>query len=137
MKKENLKYLIIATISLAAFVLWTVLVCIVDVRAIGPSGSAVGFATVNGAFHSLTGTNMTLYILTDVMSLIPFGFVAGFAIFGLAQWIKRRKLSLVDRDILILGGFYVVVIAVYAFFEMIVINYRPVLIEGALEASYP
>ena len=30
-----------------------------------------------------------------------------------------------------------IVIAVYIVFEMVVINYRPILIEGQLEASYP
>lgn len=42
-----------------------------------------------------------------------------------------------DRSILILGGFYLVVMAAFLFFEKFVVNYRPVLIEGALEASYP
>lgn len=36
-----------------------------------------------------------------------------------------------------LGIYYVVVIFGYLIFEMIPINYRPILIEGILEASYP
>ena len=40
-------------------------------------------------------------------------------------------------DILLLGVYYVLVIACYLIFEMIPVNYRPVLIEGRLEASYP
>jgi undecaprenyl-diphosphatase len=43
----------------------------------------------------------------------------------------------VDYNVLVLGGFYIVTIAVYLFFEQVVINYRPVLIDGNLEASYP
>lgn len=42
-----------------------------------------------------------------------------------------------DTDILVLGGFYILVMAAYVFFEIVVINYRPVLIQGYLEASYP
>ena len=42
-----------------------------------------------------------------------------------------------DRSILVLGGFYIVVMAMYLLFEEVVINYRPVLIDGNLEASYP
>ena len=61
----------------------------------------------------------------------------GFALFGFIQWIKRKRILKVDYSILVLGGFYVLVIAMYIFFEMFVVNYRPILINGILEASYP
>lgn len=137
MKNRKHRELCIALCLLAAFVLWTALVRLTDVQAIGPRGSAVGFATVNKAFHDLTGVHMPLYIITDWLGLVPIGVAMGFAILGLAQWIKRKRLLQVDRSILALGGFYLAVIAVYVFFEMVVVNYRPVLIDGFLEASYP
>ena len=68
---------------------------------------------------------------------MPIGFAFGFAVLGLVQWIKRKSILKVDRSILTLGGFYIVVMAVYILFEIVVINYRPVLINGYLEASYP
>lgn len=137
MKQETQKNFRIAMCLMAAFALWTAAVGFVDVQAIGPQGSAVGFATLNGFFHNLTGVHMSLYLITDWLSLIPLGFVPGFALLGLVQWIKRRKLLNVDYSILVLGGFYVVVMAVFVLFELFVVNYRPVLIGGQLEASYP
>ena len=137
MKKENQKKCYGAVCFLTAFVLWTAAVRTVDVKAIGPQGSMVGFAAVNRYVHSLTGVHMSLYTLTDWLSLIPLGFVMGFALLGLGQWIKRKRLLKVDRSILILGGFYLVVMAAFLFFEKFVVNYRPVLIDGQLEASYP
>ena len=119
------------------FVLWTVLLCFVDVRAIGPRESSVGLATLNGYVHNLTGVNMSLYVITDWLGLVPIGVAFGFAVLGLVQWIKRKSLLKVDRSILILGGFYIIVMAVYILFEILVINYRPTLINGYLEASYP
>lgn len=80
---------------------------------------------------------MLLYTITDWLGLVPLCFVLGFAILGLVQLVKRRSLLKVDYSILVLGGFYLIVMAAYLFFEIFVINYRPVLIEGYLEASYP
>ena len=131
------KYLYISIFSLAAFVLWTLLLRLVDVRAIGPEGSSVGFSALNGFIHEKIGVNMYLYDITDWLGLVPIGVALGFAILGLIQLIKRKSLLRVDRSILALGVFYIIVVAVYLFFEIVVINYRPVLIEGCLEASYP
>lgn len=122
---------------LAGFLLWTAAICLVDVRAIGPQGSSVGFAGINGFVHHLTGVHFGLYHITDWLGLVPIFVCAGFGVLGLVQWIRRKRLRKVDLDLLILGGFYIVVIAAYLFFESVVINYRPVLINGYLEASYP
>ena len=133
----NKKKFCIALGLLAGFALWTVAVRLIDVQIIGPRGSAVGFAALNGFVHNLTGTHMTLYVITDWLGLVPVAFGIGFALLGLAQWIKRKSILKVDRSILILGGFYIVTLAAYLFFESYVVNYRPVLIGGYLEASYP
>ena len=122
---------------LTAFILWTTAISLIDVQPIGPRGSIVGFATLNGFVHNLTGTHMTLYVITDWLGLVPVAFGFGFAALGLAQWIKRKSILKVDGSILMLGGFYIVTLAAYLFFESYVVNYRPVLIEGYLEASYP
>ena len=137
MKKQNQKNLYVAVCMLVLFVLWTVAVRLIDIKAIGPQGSTVGFATLNLLVHKFTGVHMSLYTITDWLGIVPFVFVIGFGILGLVQWIKRKHLLKVDYSILVLGGFYIIVMAVYVLFEMLVVNYRPVLIGGILEASYP
>ena len=135
MKKQNdFRY---AICTLIAFFLWTAAICLVDVQAIGPQGSSVGLATINRFVHNFTGVHMPLYTITDWLGLVPFGVVIGFALLGFVQWIKRKHLLKVDCNILVLGGFYIIVMVVYVLFEMFVVNYRPVLINGVLEASYP
>ena len=80
---------------------------------------------------------MDLYTITDWLGLVPVVFVLGFGFLGLIQWIKRKSITKVDFDILVLGVIYIIVIGAYLFFEMFPVNFRPVLIEGYLEASYP
>lgn len=122
---------------LMAFILWTALIRTVDVRAIGPEGTQVGFAALNGWFHQMTGVHWTIYTVTDWLGLAPILICAVFGVLGLIQWIKRKHLLKVDADILLLGVYYILVILGYLLFEMIPINYRPVLVAGYLEASYP
>ena len=119
------------------FVVWTALVLLVEKKPIGPLDSLVGFASLNGWFHSFIGVHMWLYNLTDLLGIIPFTVAFFFAALGLIQLIKRKSLLKVDFDILMLGIYYLCVIFTYVHFEIIVINYRPVLVEGALEVSYP
>ena len=83
MKKRNFTLLWFALSFLAAFALWTVLVRLVDVQPIGPEGSRIGFAAMNGAFHDLTGVHWTLYTITDWMGLLPIAIALGFAVLGL------------------------------------------------------
>ena len=137
MKKKQGVSLFVGIALFMVFVLWTVLVATVDKSPIGPNESNVGFSTLNGFVYRAIGCNMTLYTITDWLGLVPILVALGFAVLGLVQLIKRKSIKRVDCSIIFLGVFYIAVIAVYIFFEFVVINYRPVLIEGKLEASYP
>ena len=120
-----------------AFIVWTAMVVMVDVQSLGQNGTNIGFATWNLWFHQLTGVHMTIYNITDWLGLVPILVCVCFCGLGLVQLIQRRSLLKVDKDIIVLGIYYVVVIAAFVLFEMIPINYRPILIEGVMEASYP
>ena len=135
--KRNRTHFLLPGLLLGAFLLWTAGVCLVDVRPIGPLGSAVGFAGLNGWFHSLTGVHWWLYELTDLLGLATLGICGIYGLQGLCQWVKRKSIRLVDGELLALGGFYLTVLALLFLFELLAVNYRPVLIEGRLEASYP
>ena len=137
MKKNGIKRFCPGILLLALFLLWTVAVKTVDVKQAGETATLVGFATLNSRFHSLTGVHMWIYELTDLLSVIPLGVCALFGLLGALQLIRRRSLREVDRDILLLGIYYVVVIGAFFLFEVFPVNFRPIFIEGKLEASYP
>ena len=133
-KNQNL---LAGILLLVGFAVWSFLIQEVDVQPIGPNGSSVGFAALNGWFHQLTGVHWMLYTLTDWLGLVPICVCLIFAGAGFVQLVQRKSLFKVDLDIILLGAYYVLVIFGYLLFEMMPINYRPVLIEGFLEASYP
>lgn len=137
MEKKNFKNLYLSVLYLSLFSLWTYLLNVVDIKAIGPNGSFVGFSWLNGLFLKTFGVHFTLYFITDWLGLVAVFFMFMFAFLGLIQWIKRKNILRVDFSLLVLGGFYLLLLGVYLLFEKLAINYRPVLINNFLEASYP
>ena len=122
---------------LALFVIYTVSLTVVDLQPIGPQGSWVAYAGLNKAVHELFGVHMILYHITDWAGVVAIFVAVAFAVLGLIQWIQRKHILKVDSNLLALGVFYIVVFGVFVFFEYRMINRRPVLINGYLEASYP
>lgn len=127
----------ITIVLLVISIIYTILVKTIDVSAIGPEGSSVGFSTINGYMRDLIGYNDIWYKVTKYLGLLPFLIVAFYGLIGLKQLLERRNLFLVDKKILLLGCFYIALGLIYVFFEKVIINYRPFLQEGVLEASYP
>ena len=127
---RNKRSFIFSGILFLLFIIFTVVVKIVDVHSIGPEGSLVGLATINNSFKDVLPLNETIYKVSEVLGYISLLIVAMYGIIGIKQLIERKSLFKVDRNILLL------VAIVYVIFEFVVINYRPVLLDG-LEASYP
>ena len=137
MKQSGKRNMFVGITLIMTFFIWTVLILMIDVQPLGQNGSNIGFATFNIWFHKLTGVHMDIYTITDWLGLVPVFVCMLFGGVGLLQLIQRKSLFKVDFDIIVLGIYYIVVILGYLVFEVIPINYRPILIEGIMEASYP
>lgn len=135
--KENKKFIIISAILFVVFAVFTYLVKTVDVQAIGPQNSEVGFAKLNGAVANAIGYNDFFYSLSEVLGYLAIGTVLIFGLFGVMQLFIRKGIGKVDKDLFVLLGLYVLCLLIYVVFEKVIINYRPVILEEGLEASYP
>ena len=136
MKQAN-KKLLCSIFTTILFIVYTILVKVVDVKSVPTTSTFVGFGTLNLWFHQLTKENLFLYQLGDWLSIIPLLICAVYAMIGCFQLIKRKSILKVDYQLLILGFYYVLLLGIYLLFEVIPINYRPILINGVLEVSYP
>ena len=137
---------ILAAAMCLCFIGWTAAVSLVDVQAIGPEGSRVGMAALNAWARRVTGVDAAeggmrpfWYKLTNYLGYASLLVALLFALSGLCQLVRRRGLARMDRELLTLGLFYVLLLGCYALFEKVIVNYRPVIItpEDGLEASYP
>lgn len=134
-----MKRMIGALVFGALFLAEIVLLKRYDVAAIGPAGTEVGFSHLNQRVHDMTGVNMLWYNITDYIGYGAIAICLVFAVVGLVQLIQRRSLLKVDKEILALGGLFAVTIGFYVLFEKVVINCRPILMEGETtpEPSFP
>ena len=141
MKKSTLLYSVSAVLF-AIFVAFTVIVAfcgkatVIYDEAAGISAE-IGLAGLNQSVFNALGTSDLWYEFTEFAGIIALVCAGIFALIGLGQLAKRKSVWAVDREILLLALLYALVAIFYVLFEIIVINYRPILIDGVLEASYP
>lgn len=133
------KYALTAGISGLLFAALIILIRLVDVQAIGPDGTRIGLSHLNWFVFEMLGVHLFWYEITDWLGIAAIGTALLFAVVGLAQWVKRKSIWKVDREILALGGLYLIVIGLYVLFELLIVNYRPIIMPGSIhpEASFP
>lgn len=128
---------IMAGVVLLISIIFTILVSTVDVQPSGISGTNLGFSTINHSVFDSIGTNDAIYLATEILGYIFIIPAAFFAVLGIIQLIKRKNFKKVDLHFYALLGLYIAIAATYVFFELVAVNYRPILIDGKAEASYP
>ncbi len=137
MTKKAKCFFSLAAICLVLFCCLILVLKVADVQAIGPEDSKIGLATLNGAYRDAVGVNDTLYQISELLGLLALAAVAFFGALAGFQLICRRSFKKVDGDLYVLGLLYILTLGAYIFFEICIINYRPVLVEGVLEAAFP
>lgn len=126
-----------AVLFTALSLIYTLMVKFINVEAIGPQESSVGFAFINGPVAKALEVSLSWYEVSEVLGYLALGLAALMGVIGLWQWISRKSLLKVDPEILALGILYACTIALYVLFDKVAVNYRPVLENGILEPSYP
>lgn len=136
-RNNNKRNIIISSILVFMAILFTILAKVIDIKPVGLDNTNLGFSTINKYVFDLLGTSNLWYVITKYLGIIAILIICIYGLIGIIQLIKRKSLLKVDKEIIILGIFYVIVMMIYVFFEKVIINYRPVLEDGLLEASYP
>ena len=136
MKNKKIS-LIFSSVLILLAVTFTILVKTVDVKPVGANNTNIGFSGLNMFIFNAIGVNNLWYKITDLLGFVPIVIAISYVVIGIVQLIKRKSFLKIDKEIVILGIFYIVLVCIYVLFEKVVINFRPILIDGMLEASYP
>lgn len=135
---KKIRYLIIPSLILVAFIIWTILVKTVDVRYINGIGF-LGFYQLNTDINfkiQLMDTKL-FHVLSNILLYASMLTVLPFAILGVVELIKRKSLAKVDRILYILLGSYAAIVIFYFVFELVKINFSPLSTPEDLKPSYP
>ncbi len=136
MKPSN-RYLLATGVVALLFVALLVILLTVDVAPIGPLGSEVGLSGMNAAVRDAIGTSDVWYTITEVLGIASLFGMGAFAVLGVWQLCTRKRFCRVDSDLYLLAALYTLLALCYLLFEVWVVNYRPILTDGALAASFP
>ncbi len=128
-KRQKL-WLILGIASFVCFVIFTLLVAFVDV-------DQVGLSKINHFFWQHCGRHEIWERITDYLGYALILSLVGILAWQIWQWIQRKSLRKIDQNLLLFDLICVALVAVYFFFEIVVINYRPLLDHGEAKASYP
>ncbi|MBP5428299.1 MAG: phosphatase PAP2 family protein [Clostridia bacterium] len=135
--KKNWKPLVGAAFLLL-FVILIALLKTVDVEINAETGKEIGLSSVNFAVRDAVGEHYRLYDLTQYLGYFAILLAAGFAVWaGVRVLYFRFSFRKAGIDFLVLGGLYLVTVLFYVLFEIAVVNYRPILLDGKAEASFP
>lgn len=142
--KTRIKLILMIIAGICSAV-WLAIVKTVDVGIVGPRDCKVGLSLINSSFHDLwhyddaLKYNKLWYNVTQYLGYLALGCAAILGLIGLVQLIKRKNLWKVDKCIIAAGVLYIITIGLYVFFELVVINYRPIIMPDDTEpaASFP
>ncbi len=124
-------WLVFSICLLVAFVAFTLIVAFVDVN------DGVGLSHLNHPIWQRCGKSEIWETITDwlgYLTILALLFCVGMQIW---QWMRRKSLQKVDWNLIVLDIVCAGLVAVYVFFEFVVVNYRPMLENGVAKASYP
>ena len=132
-------YLLVPSILLVVFVVFTILVKTVDVAYVIPGNYKIGFESFNFKLQNKVlelGRQAPMKKLSDILLYISIASCLIYAAIGVYQLIKTKSFFKVNYRLYMLALTYVSIVVIYFLFEILKVNYSPYLVEG-LKPSYP
>lgn len=137
MKKINKDFLN-SIILFVAFIAYTITASRVDVGPIGPNESKVGLSTINHFFIVVFPWNELFHNISTVLGYIIIAMAFGFFIYTIIDIVKKKSLKKADAGLIALMVYFALIVGIYILFDkVLIINYRPVILNVVLEPSYP
>ena len=117
------------------FVIFTLTVKWVDVQTDGTQN--MGWATVNFWWRDVIGVQRAWHVISNIMAAVTFAAVGGLMIWQIVAAVRGGGFRHLARHWWVLDAVLLALCVCYLCFQVVVINYRPILRHGVVEAAYP
>ena len=137
--RKKLKYSIIILGIIGLVNLFFVfLLKVANVKLTGTYNTSIGLGSINLKLRDLIGTSKAFDIISTIILVIAFLIVAAEIALAIYELVKRKDIEKLDNEIWALSVTYAALAFIFAVFNYaLIINVRPVVIDGKLESSYP
>ena len=137
MNKKNIINFSITAGLFVIFAIFTILVKFVDTSLVVATNTKIGFSSINKPIFEALGTSDAWGTISLILFVVAGLIVLTLAVIGIKEWFANKQLSKVNHKILFLLGLYTLTVIFYFLFEILAVNYRPLLDEGLVKLSYP
>ena len=117
-------------------IIFTIMVVNFDVAPSGIFGTDLGFSTLNLAVFDIIGTHLALAKIADILGYIALLIAIVYGVYSLVCVIKKRSLK-IPSELYIFMAYLFITVLIYIIFTRVTLNYRPIIYEGSMEASFP
>lgn len=136
MKKHIINFSITAALFVV-FAVFTIIAKFVDTSLVLTTNTKIGLSSINKPIFDSIKISDAWGTVSTVLFLVAALVALALIVIGVKEFIKTKQLSKVNHKILFLIGLYMLTVFFYFLFEILIVNYRPLLDEGLAKASYP
>lgn len=136
MKKHIINFSITAALFVL-FAVFTIIAKFVDTSLVLTTNTKIGLSSINKPIFNSIKISDAWGTVSTVLFLVAALVALALIVIGVREFIKTKQLSKVNHKILFLIGLYMLTVFFYFLFEILIVNYRPLLDEGLAKASYP
>lgn len=129
------KWLCIAVILTIIFISYTLVIKFVDVQTEGEI--TVGLGTINFWWRDLVGLSLVWNYISNVVAILVLFQVGLLLLWQFVILLRRKKIGQLAKHWWMFDVSLVILVSCYFLFEVLIINYRPIVINGVVDSSYP
>lgn len=135
MSKQKIGWWLTAVCCTILFLVLTVSLLLVDVQSAG--AQTVGWASLNFWWHDLISVQHGWHIVSNIVATVTLLALCAMVVWQFIIMLRGKSFRAFLKQWLAFDITVILLVLCYVLFQIVVVNYRPIMIDGMAEVSYP